>query len=153
MLALSCQTNAWHKPGGIKRNKRKAPAMNEQTSTPRLDAIVLRLPRTADGMPFFIGDTVYMPNEDREYFGPEDVLEVKVESLSQPVSFAEYRGNFNVIAGDVEGGNLDFYSSREAAARMVEMTPEEADAAYDDAPAIPMSEDEIREIVAKVTGC
>lgn len=33
------------------------------------------------------------------------------------------------------------------------MTAEEADAAYDDAPAIPMTDEEIQAIVDKVTGC
>ena len=75
-----------------------------------------RLPKTADGVPFFIGDTLYHPNDDREYFGTSDVLEIKVDAISHPASFAEYRGDFTVSGSghSVEGGNLDFYASREA---------------------------------------
>ena len=117
-------------------------------------SIIERLPRTADGVPFFIGDELYIPNPDRGYFGSEDVLKVKIEAISKGASFVEYRGDFTISGSgsDIEGGNLDFYSTREAASRMLEMTPEEADAAYDDSPAIPMSEEEIDEIVTKVTG-
>ncbi len=81
----------------------------------RLESIVDRLPKTADGVPFFIGDTLFIPNDDREYFGPEPILEVKVDYISNGSSFVEYRGNFTIgTNGDIEGGNLDFYSSRDA---------------------------------------
>ncbi len=73
-----------------------------------------RLPKTADGVPFFVGDTVYMRNDDTGYFGPEPILELKVESIGSEPHFKEYRGAFNVTAGDAEGGNLEFYSSRDA---------------------------------------
>jgi len=74
-----------------------------------------RLPKTADGVPFFIGDTLFIPNDDREYFGPEPVLSVKVDYISKGASFVEYRGDFTIgTDGDIEGGNLDFYSTREA---------------------------------------
>lgn len=80
-----------------------------------LQAIVDRLPKTSDGVPFFIGDTVFIPNDDREYFGPEPILEVKVNYVSGGASFVEYRGDFTIgTDGDIEGGNLDFYSSRDA---------------------------------------
>lgn len=42
--------------------------------------------------------------------------------------------------------------SREAAVRLAKMTAEEADAAYAASPEIPITEDEIRKIVANVTG-
>jgi hypothetical protein len=74
-----------------------------------------RLPKTADGVPFFIGDTVFSPNHDREYFGPDPVVEMKVDYISKGASFVEYRGDFTIgTDGDMEGGNLDFYSTREA---------------------------------------
>jgi hypothetical protein len=80
-----------------------------------LEAIVERLPKTCDGVPFFLGDTLYHPNDDPAYWGNADVLMIKVDSLSQPVSFSEYRGDFNVSGAghSVEGGNLDFYSNRD----------------------------------------
>jgi hypothetical protein len=82
----------------------------------RLEAIVDRLPKTADGVPFFIGDKVFSPNPDREYFGSDAILEVTIESIFKGASFVEYRGEFTVsgTGSDIEGGNLDFYSTREA---------------------------------------
>jgi hypothetical protein len=82
----------------------------------RLESIVDRLPKTSDGVPFFIGDVLYIPNPDRGYFGPEDVLQVTIESISKGASFVEYRGDFTVSGSgsDIEGGNLDFYSTAEA---------------------------------------
>jgi hypothetical protein len=74
-----------------------------------------QLPKTADGVPFFIGDTLFIPNNDREFFGPDPILSVKVDYISKGASFVEYRGDFTIGAdGDIEGGNLDFYSTREA---------------------------------------
>jgi len=82
----------------------------------RLESIVDRLPKTADGVPFFIGDVLYSPNPDPEYFGSADILEVTIESISKGASFVEYRGEFTVSGSgsDIEGGNLDFYSTRDA---------------------------------------
>lgn len=93
-----------------------AKAERELESEARLAAIFERLPRTADGVPFFIGDALYIPNPDRGYFGSEDVLQVTIESISKGVSFVEYRGDFTISGSgsDIEGGNLDFYSTREA---------------------------------------
>ena len=41
MLALSCQTNAWHKPWPSSTLQTKDLHMNQETSQPRLDAIVM----------------------------------------------------------------------------------------------------------------
>jgi len=87
----------------------------ETEPTARIDAIVANLPRTGDGVPFFIGDTLYIQNTDRGFFGPEPVLAGTVHSISQGVSFAEYRGDFTIeTTAACEAGNLDFYSTREA---------------------------------------
>jgi len=88
----------------------------QSESIERLKSAVDGLPKTADGVPFFIGDKVFSPNPDRQYFGPDEILEVTIAYISKGTSFVEYRGEFTVSGSgsDIEGGNLDFYSTREA---------------------------------------
>lgn len=85
-----------------------------------LEQIVNRLPKTSDGVPFFIGDTLYHRNDEPTYWGPAEVLSIKVDSISHPASFREYRGDFTVSgSGDsIEGGNLDFYANRDACPKL-----------------------------------
>lgn len=95
--------------------------LSEQTQrVEELEQIVNRLPKTADGVPFFIGDTLYHPNDDSSYWGNAELLTIKVESLSSPASFSKYRGDFTVSGSghSVEGGNLDFYSKRDACPKL-----------------------------------
>ncbi|MFT3992507.1 MAG: hypothetical protein QM680_13990 [Luteolibacter sp.] len=75
--------------------------------------LLARLPQTADGKPIFLGDIVFVENEDMAYFGPEAILELKVESLSVGTSFAEYKGTVTVCGEDLECGNLDCYADKE----------------------------------------
>ena len=87
---------------------------NELVDVDELRKQADKLPRTMDGKLFWIGDTVYTPNPDRSYFGDDDILELTVETVGAPLNFDSYNGTWNVIAGDHEGGNLDYYSTREA---------------------------------------
>lgn len=75
--------------------------------------LLARLPLTADGVPILLGDTVWVENEDTAYFGPDAILELKVECLSVGTSFDEYKGTVTVCGPDLECGNLDCYANKE----------------------------------------
>ena len=78
------------------------------------DAQLERLPKTGDGQPIFLGDTLFCENFDRSWFGESDVIEVKITSIHAGLVFDSYRGTVTVSGEDVELGNLEFYADREA---------------------------------------
>lgn len=78
-----------------------------------ITALLDRLPKTKDGHPIFLNDTVFSENHDRSFFGDHDQLEHTVIGISAGLTFDEYEGDVTVLAEDWEGGNLDCYRHRE----------------------------------------
>ena len=72
--------------------------------------IIKKLPFTSDGVPIVPGDMIWFKNTDHAYFGEDEAIEAKVQSISLGIDFNEYKGTHTIVAGDWEGGNLDCYS-------------------------------------------
>lgn len=83
------------------------------------EAVVAKLPKTADGVPIYAGMVVwFIVLEDPEWWGVGgigDAVEVTVHSISDGKSFDEYKGTCTVTTEDHECGNLEVYSTAEAA--------------------------------------
>lgn len=92
--------------------------------TPPAEAVRLleNTPRTADGIPIYVGMEVWFENDDVHFFGTtEKCVKQKVEHISAACQFHElpehqgpYKGTHTICCEDREGGNLDFWSSKEA---------------------------------------
>ncbi len=68
---------------------------------------------TADNVLILLGMKVYVVNEDKEYFGDDDILEQTVKTLDLVKGFSGYKGEITVGSEDWEGGNLDCYAAKE----------------------------------------
>lgn len=81
------------------------------------EAVIEKLPKTADGVPISPGMTVYMECPDPKYWRVEagTIIETTADSITVGRGFKEYSGEFTICGEDLECGNLDFYSTREAA--------------------------------------
>lgn len=82
-----------------------------------IDQLIERLPKTKDGFPILIGDSVFIANDDKFYFGDDDILVFKVDSIMlKPTKGAMaqwYSGKFVIGGEDHETGNLDCYALKE----------------------------------------
>lgn len=83
-------------------------------STDHLIELLKATPHTFDGIPIYLGQTVYVVNDDRDFFGPDEAIEMKVESLTLGTNFLAYTGGFTVTSESYEFGNLDCYSTKES---------------------------------------
>lgn len=63
----------------------------ERAENAKLREALARSPMTADGVPIFLGDTVYVENPDSSYFGNEEVLTIQVHYMSADIGFVEYK--------------------------------------------------------------
>lgn len=72
-----------------------------------------RLPVTADGKRVFIGDTVYFENNDRRFWGEDEVIVIKIKgiSLNDPPRYAE--GDYVLMGDEWEGTNLECFGDKE----------------------------------------
>jgi len=83
-----------------------------------LEAVVGRFPKTKDGVSIGTNDLVWwVVPEDSEYWGVEvgTPIELRVMSIYDGLSFEDYRGTHTIGMSDLECGNLELYSTREAA--------------------------------------
>lgn len=74
-----------------------------------------KMPHTKDGKPIFLGDTVYLENPDREFFGEDEIISQQVSSISLNTPPTCYEGKFVITCEDWEGTENEVYSSREIA--------------------------------------
>lgn len=79
-----------------------------------------RLPVTKDGCIIAPGAEVFwVVVEDPEYWGVKsagDVIKQIVTTVMMGKAFKEYKGDFTIGTRDLECGNMELYSTREAAA-------------------------------------
>ena len=88
-----------------------------------LEAIVAKLPKTADGVPITPGMEVWwIVDEDPEYWGESIGTPTKrhVVTTCFGLGFPEYKGTHTVQMDDLECGNFDLHSTREAAKKTKE---------------------------------
>lgn len=90
---------AWKKEGRVSKSP-PAPGLG-------------RMFMTADNVPILLGMKVYVVNEDKEYFGDDDILEQTIKTLDLAKGFSGYKGDITVGSEDWEGGNLDCYAAKQ----------------------------------------
>lgn len=73
----------------------------------------LNTPHTKDGKPIFIGMKIWMEDPDADPFVPERFIEQEVCSIYGR-TFDEYEGDYTISCTDLECGNLEAFSTREA---------------------------------------
>jgi hypothetical protein len=76
-----------------------------------------KLPRTADGVPIVPGMTLYLECPDPAWWRlePGSIVSVVADSITVGKGFDEYKGTHTICGEDVECGNLDCYSTLDAA--------------------------------------
>ena len=100
-----------------------ASIVNAAAEITRLRAIVDKLPKTADGVPITPGMEVWwIVDEDPEYWGESIGTPTKrhVVTTCFGLGFPEYKGTHTVQMDDLECGNFDLHSTREAAKKTKE---------------------------------
>ena len=82
-----------------------------------LEAIVAKLPKTADGVPIVLGMKVYFECPDPEWWRvePGTIVSETVKSMDDGVSFSEYKGTVAITCEECEFGNLECFSTEAAA--------------------------------------
>lgn len=73
----------------------------------------LNTPHTKDGKPIFIGIKIWTEDPDMNQFDPDRFTEQTVCSICGE-TFEEYEGDYTISCDDLECGNLETFSTREA---------------------------------------
>lgn len=80
--------------------------------------MLMRIPHTEDGVPIFLGDTVWFENPDRSH-GESMFMKGVVDCIYFPITFPEYKGDVGIQTNmeglSWDGGNLDCWSSEKTA--------------------------------------
>lgn len=107
-------------------NEARKLACESMMEVRHLRELLAKLPKTADGVPIVYGMTVWYFDEEAEtpvdatWFGHGDFVSTTVTAVYTK-GFSEYVGDVTVgVAGDWEGGNLEVFSTREAAIAFTE---------------------------------